>query len=321
MFKFLRKVDVLSPLFFVRDEIMDKYGFFEKKRKLKQKLLFRRLLREDKKQKRKIDKLIYQLPDNLLERDIHDEDIIVSMTSYARRVSDALPYALYSLLKQTIIPKKIVVYLDKENWSDEQLPDILRKMQNVGVDFRYYEDIRSYKKLIPALLDFPNNPIITMDDDFYYNIHYFEWMLNAYEQSDKKTVLGQWGCIPEKKNGKYIPYSQWKDCKMGTKESPISFFGCCCCYPPHIFDDEILRKELFMRLCPTADDIWFWVMEERLHIKRAYIEPWGYGFNTPVNRIEEYDWTQRGTLMYQNVVEGKNDTQLKMLLDYYNLED
>ena len=76
-----------------------------------------------------------------------------------------------------------------------------------------------------------------------------------------------------------------------------------------------------MKLCPTADDIWFWAMEERLCIKRAYIQPWGYGYNTPVNRIEEYDRNQQGTLMYQNVVYGKNDMQLRNVLEYYHLEN
>lgn len=75
-----------------------------------------------------------------------------------------------------------------------------------------------------------------------------------------------------------------------------------------------------MGMCPAADDIWFWIMEERQHIKRVYIPQKGNGYHTSVNRIEEYDWSQKGTLMHQNVVEGKNNRQLEALLKYYNLE-
>lgn len=320
MIKKLRNFKMFYPLFAIRDLIWEKFGLFEIKRAIKQKLLFKKLIREDSKKKSDIAKLIMQLPENLLKTDFLADDFVFSLTSYSVRVEDALPYALYSIITQKLQPRKIVVYLDQDSWSDEKLPILLQHLKRVGVDFRYCKDLRSYKKLIPALKDFPDNPIITLDDDFYYNPNYHYWMREAYDASDKHTVLGQWGCIPQKQDGKFLPYSQWKDCKYGDETSEISFFGCCCCYPPNIFDDEISKEEIFMKLCPTADDIWFWAMEERLGINRAYIQPWGYGYNTHVNRIEEYDWNQQGTLMYQNVVQGKNDLQLKSVIDYYQLE-
>ena len=74
-----------------------------------------------------------------------------------------------------------------------------------------------------------------------------------------------------------------------------------------------------MQLCPIADDIWFWAMQERLSIKREYINPWGRGYHMSVNRIEEYDWSQTGTLMSQNLIGGKNNQQLIDVVKYYNL--
>ena len=319
-FQKLRQVKGSGFLFRMYDFVMHTLGLFHLKAKIKQKRLFRQLKNEDAKKKREIEELIYSLPDNLIDNMIDCNDFVFSLTSYSYRVTDALPYALYSIISQTIKPKKIVVYLDNVNWNNENLPSILKKLRNIGVDFRFCEDLKSYKKLIPTLIDFPDNPIITLDDDFYYNTNYHEWMRCAYDKSDKKTVLGQWGCIPEKNNGKYIPYNEWKDIKYLQEGDEISFFGCCCCYPPHIFDSEILKKEVFMKLCPTADDIWFWVMEKRLGIKTKLIEPCGYGLNTLVNRIEEYDLSQKGTLMYQNVANGKNNKQLLDLLTYYNLQ-
>lgn len=309
---------LFSYLLKIRHKLL-KWGWYDWKAKRSQRRFYKRIQKEDKAKKKRIASSIMNIPDNLLSRDVNADDIICSVTSYGQRVSDALPYMLYSLLTQTQLPKKIVVYLDRNNWNDDKLPLLLKKLQRVGVEFYYCEDIRSYKKLIPALKMFPSNPIITLDDDFYYYPQYIEDMTRAYEQSDKQTVLGQWGGIPEKKDGKYIPYNEWKDCKYGNEHSPISFFGCCCCYPPHLFDDEILKSDVFMNLCPTADDIWFWAMEERQNIRRAYIEPHGYGLNTPVNRIEEYDQTQTGTLFYQNVIDGKNNQQLVNVMEKYLL--
>lgn len=312
------KTRIFNILLKIRHKLL-KWGWYDRKAKRKQKILFRTLQKEDHIKKQVVASSILNLPDNLLAKEVNAGDIICSVTSYGKRVSDTLPYMLYSLLTQTRLPKKVVVYLDNEHWNDEQLPSLLKKLQQVGVEFHYCEDLRSYKKLIPALQMFPNNPIITLDDDFYYYPKYIEHMTSAYEHSDKHTVLGQWGCIPEKRNEKYIPYNEWKDCQYGDEHSPISFFGCCCCYPPHIFDGEILNSDIFMKLCPTADDIWFWAMEERQNIKRAYINPHGYGLNTPVNRIEEYDQTQTGTLFYQNVIDGKNNQQLVNVVEKYKL--
>lgn len=317
----LRNFRILRPFFFIRDWFMEKTGLFQLKYQIKQKLFFKRLICEDKQLKRHIDKQILKLSDNIITNEITDNDIIVSLTSYGKRVVDALPYALYSLVTQTILPKKIVVYIDENKWSDDNIPDILKQFQRIGVTICYCEDLRSHTKLIHALKQFPNNPIITVDDDLYYNKHCVEWLTNAYVQSDKKTILGMWGCIPEKKDGKYLPYSQWKDCKYGNEHSEISFYGVgSCCYPPHVFDDEIFKKEIFLKLCPTADDIWFWAMEERLLIKKQYISHFGHGYHRSVNRIEAYDLNQRGTLMYQNVMGGRNDKQLRAVVDYYQLD-
>lgn len=319
IFHSLRNIKFFNSSIRIRDLVMSKTGLFKLKANIKKKLFFVSLILSDAKKKMIIRKKINSMQKKIIDSEICKDDIIFSVTSYGNRVKNALPYMLYSVINQTVSPKKVIVFLDNDNWNDGNLPSLLQKMKTLGIEFRYCKDIKSYKKIIPALQLFPDNPIVTMDDDFYYHPHYVEWINEAYNKSDKQTVLGQWGCIPEKKDGTYIPYNEWKDCKFGDDNSPISFYGCCCCYPPHIFDDEILKEELFMSLCPSADDIWLWAMEERQNIKRAYIKQKGNSFHISVNRIEEYDWSQKGTLMHQNVVLGKNNEQLKAVVEYYHL--
>ena len=316
----LRKKRGLRFLFAMRDGFMVKMGLFSLKRNLKYRVFLKRLTREDRKKKQEIEKKIMELPNGMFKTTLEDSDFVLSLTSYGKRVETSLPYTLYSLVTQTIRPAKIAVYLDDNHWGDEKLPPILKKLQSVGVEFNYCEDLKSFKKLIPALIQYPNNPIITFDDDFYYNPEYLSWMTKAYQESDKKTVLGQWGCIPEKKDGKYIPYNEWKDCKYGNENSPISFYGCCCCYPPLVFDDEILKKEVFLKLCPKADDIWFWAMEERQGIKRSYIPQKGYGYHSPIDRIYDYEIGADNCLTLANGINGENDKQLLNVLEYYHLE-
>ena len=74
-----------------------------------------------------------------------------------------------------------------------------------------------------------------------------------------------------------------------------------------------------MKLCPTADDIWFWIQEQRCGVKTQIVDNINFKANRSVNRIEEYDYSQVGTLFHENVIFGRNDKQLLALVDYYNL--
>lgn len=292
-------------------------GFFKLKKKVKQYFFLRRLQREDKKKKMAITKEVYSWSASVLKSAHNSSDVIVSLTSYGKRVIDSLPFALYSILKQTVLPNRIAVYLDN-TWNMQKLPKILKKYQELGIEFYFVDDIRSYKKLIPALKMFPDNPIVTIDDDFYYNSNLLDWLLSAYAKSDKKTVIGSWSAIEGRRNGHYLPYMQWKDSKYGNKYSEISLFaGNGTIYPPYIFDDEITKHNLFINLCPTADDIWFWAMEKRLAIKIEIISQAGYGLHIPVNRAVTY--TNVGTLYIKNGIEGANNQQLNEVVNYYNL--
>lgn len=300
--------------------ILKRIGYYEHKNNHKQKIFFRKIIKEDNNKKKEIEKLISELPHNLLKCNNNDNDVVVSLTSYGKRVYDALPYALYSIFNQEQLPNRIVLYLDKENWNNNNLPKLIKRLQNSGLEVRFCEDIRSYKKLIPALIEFPNNPIITIDDDFYYNKSIIKELLTEYELSDKKTVIGSWGCISSICNGKYLPYTKWLDCKYGNKHSNYSLYaGNGTIYPPNIFDKEITKSDIFMKLCPTADDIWFWAMEKRQNIKIKLLKNAGYGLHVPVNRIETYDLNQKGTLFYENVINKKNDSQFLDVISYYNI--
>jgi hypothetical protein len=318
----LRKIKILYPLFAFRDAVMDKTGLFQLKRKIKQRLLLKRLVYEDTQLKKEINKKILAFPDGLITNNITHEDIIISLTSYGKRVEDALPYALYSLLTQTILPKKIVVYLDRDNWSDDRLPDLIKHLKKIGIEVRYCEDIRSYKKIVPALRDFPNNPIVTVDDDIYYNEHMIEWLLDAYKNLPEKSVVGLWACIVASKDGKYMPYNTWKDCKYRTSESEFALYtGYGTLYPPHIFDSEVMNSDIFMSLCPTADDIWMWAMEKRLNIPVYITENACLGLHTDVNRKNMlFPEDNPDSLYYVNELMGnKNDEQFNNLISYYHL--
>ena len=123
----------MAPIVRLRDWVMQRTCLFALKSKIKQQMFFSRLRREDAARKRKVAKAIYAIPTSLIDGKLGGGDIVVSLTSYGKRVGDALPYMLYSICTQTVLPHKVVVYLDRDHWNDETLPPLLKEMQRVGV--------------------------------------------------------------------------------------------------------------------------------------------------------------------------------------------
>ncbi len=303
--------------------ILSTLGYYWVREKIRSKKLKRFLVREDALYRKETIRNINNLPQNMFSPTLSPDDVVISLTSYGKRVSQTLPLTLYTLVNQSVKPGKIVVYLDHENWNEKNIPDILRHFQKVGVEIRFCEDIRSYKKIIPALRDFPDNPIITVDDDIYYNAHMVEWLVDAYERLPQKSVVGLWACVVRAQNGQYLPYNTWEDCNHNrTSKSEYALYtGYGTYYPPRIFDKEVMNSDVFMHLCPTADDIWMWAMEKRLNIP-VYITPNArLGLHREINKQYVYFPEENpGSLYYVNeLMDNKNDEQLFNLIKYYNL--
>lgn len=301
--------------------ILKKIGYYRIKKRWRDYTLRKRLVRSDTKRRKKTLESIDALSGFLLHRRNDTSDVIVSLTSYGKRVNETLPCTLWSLLRQTVKPNRIIVWLDHDNWNESNLSQPLYKLQEAGVEFMFCEDIRSYKKLIPTLRLYPDNLVITVDDDLYYDAHLIEWLLDAYKASDKRTVIGTNATGVSVKDGQYLPYSQWEPSNINAPE--LCLIGCGgILYPPSVFDEEILNQDLFMRLAPTADDLWFWAMEKRVGLHTTVTKRYGKYLHTPVNHLNAYFPEEHpDNLYYVNELMGnKNDDQLSNLIRYYNLK-
>lgn len=294
-------------------------GYYKIKSAIKMHFYLKRLRKEDAEKRTELNGLI----DNLQGRVVNqDNNLIVSLTSYGHRITTTLPYTLYSLLTQDVLPGRIVVYLSISEKNPENLPLILKKIEKCGVEFYYVEDIKSYKKLIPALKMFPNNPILTVDDDMYYDNTFVKCFIEEYENSDKRTVLGTFGrMVTRDSNGTLLPYSKWENITdENITSKSVSFYGCGgCLYPPSIFDNEVLNESIFLKLAPWADDLWLWVMEQRCSIKTKLIGDYKEKKYIPVDRTTFFELDRQDCLCSYNDGMGGNDIQLKALLEYYNL--
>ena len=132
-------------------------------------------------------------------------ELIVSLTSYPIRFR-TLHKTARSLLAQDIRADRTILWLAE---GDEQyLPDDVRELQQLGLEIRNCADLRSYKKIIPALEAFPEAFIVTADDDLYYPR---DWLTNLVSGvvPNEKVIACLRAHKPEMRHGTFGPYSSW----------------------------------------------------------------------------------------------------------------
>ena len=252
---------------------------------------------------------------------------IVSMTSYGKRLADTAPYAIVTLLNQSVKPDKIVLWVANED--KENIPKIMEKLVEKGLEIRFCENIKSYKKLIPSLEAFPDDYIITADDDIYYPHNWFEQLLMEHGKNPKKIICHRAHGIKVDKNHNPLSYNEW-DGRIKPSvyfnnpqyklENVFPTGGAGTLYPPRCLYREVTNKELFMKLSPQADDIWFWAMTV---INKEYFReesPYVIIENSCARDLGYIDLLQQlnGTALWNyNRLRGGNDIQFKAVIEHY----
>lgn len=190
----------------------------------------------------------------------HHPQLIVSLTSFPARIH-TVHHTVQSLLLQSEKPDKVILWLASEQFPEgkKMLPHDLTSLEKHGLTIEWCHDIRSYKKLIPALQRYPEAVIVTTDDDLYYARN---WLKRLYQEYCKKPNVVHCHRVTKFyiKDGRY--------CTVGGIRKPIpresylyKVTGCGgVLYPPHCLSDDVFDEALFQDICATNDDIWFWLM-------------------------------------------------------------
>lgn len=190
----------------------------------------------------------------------YGSELIVSLTTYPARIK-GIHYVIESLLMQSMKPNRVILWLADEQFPNREkdLPASLIALKEKGLTIDWCEDLRSYKKLIPTLRKFPDAWIITADDDIYYNKNMVKVLVGAYKKNPN--------CIPCHRGTKFVRINdEWKAIPGGYDVYDHPSFlhkltgGAGSLYAPGMLYKDITNSELFMKLAPTNDDIWFWFM-------------------------------------------------------------
>lgn len=196
------------------------------------------------------------------------QQLIINVTSYPPRFR-SLHLTLESLLNQTVAADKIILWL-----AEHDLPHLPGSVRRLVKDDRFSvcttEDLRSYKKLVPALKLYPEAFLAIADDDVFYPPTWLEELILTWfrhKGGSKSTItchrahrfpkLDAAGALP-----RYLDW-EWDipgDVAGSACEDLIPTGVGGVLYPPGSISSAALDADDFMSLAPTADDLWFYWM-------------------------------------------------------------
>lgn len=242
------------------------------------------------------------------------EGIIVSFTSYPARIN-IVWQVVESLKRQSIKPEKIILWLSKEQFNScDDIPQSLRDCEDKVFSIRIVEgDIRSHKKYFYAMQEYPENVIVTCDDDVYYHPDTLSCLIETSKVYPGCIIANVSSQLKYDNNNELLPYLQW-----GGEFKPYSSLNNVqigiggVLYPPHSIHQIAFRQECFMKVAPMADDLWL-SMAARLN-------------NTPVVQTGknilflEVQNEGKSLSSVNNGSENMNDCQIKQIREWLKAE-
>jgi len=185
--------------------------------------------------------------------------VIVSMTTYPPRIKSAW-ISIETLLRQTVRPMKLLLVLSIEEFPTQKLPFRIRAQTRRGLEILWINRTSgSYDKLIPVRKAFPGATIVTFDDDKYFPSRLLERLHDA-SRKNPESVVGSRGWVIRRTPFGTASYgSNWVRATPGARgRNLITPGGNGCLYPSISLDLEVDNLDNAIKVCPTADDIWFW---------------------------------------------------------------
>lgn len=188
------------------------------------------------------------------------KSLYVNITSYPPRFK-TLVLTLISLTNQSVVPDGIILWIAHDD--KDHLP-IIPEVLSQKITIEFCEDVKSYKKLIPAIRAMPDAYHVTADDDVYYHHRWLEDLVTGALAIPLSTAY-HFGFKIGWSGDKLLTYGAWtpdvspsKSGKTKYDVLPIGVGGVI--YPPNCFHPDVTDQSIFLNVAPYSDDIWFYVM-------------------------------------------------------------
>jgi hypothetical protein len=240
-------------------------------------------------------------------------ELIVSLTSYLPRFA-TLHLTLQSLLAQSVKPDRLVLWI--AHGDTDLLPAAVRELEKHGLEIRECDDLKSYKKLVPALCAFPDSFIVTADDDLYFPPDWLSEIVSGFAGDYRSICCRRAVRLNRSASGELAPFLDWQhrvtDRRARQPSADIvAETGAGALFPPRSLHPVATKVELFQRLAPTADDLWFFWCA-RMAGTSVYM-------TGGKSRLITWAGSQDESLWADNR-EGGNDRTIRALIDEFGMK-
>jgi hypothetical protein len=235
-----------------------------------------------------------------------DKPLVVTLTSYPARFG-ILASTLRGLLRQTVAADDTQLFLTEADAAC--LPQEVLELQTQGLTLKLCKDLRSYQKLVPALIENPSRYLVTADDDTYYEADWLEELVASAKIQPGSVIAHRCHRVLRLEDGSIAPYGSWThNIDAPEKGADLCATGVSgILYPPHCLEARVTEEALFQSLCPQSDDLWFYWMA-----RLAGTEVTKIGGR---RRILEWPGSQSVNLRQKNSEANGNDAAIAALND------
>lgn len=196
--------------------------------------------------------------------------VIVSLTSYPQRIGHVAD-VVRSLFAQLQLPDLTVLYLSEDQFPDgvKSLPPSLTACLGRDFQIRWVRgDMRSHKKYLYAVRDFPEELVITVDDDIVCRNTLVGDLLEAHARHPHAVAAIRTHLMEFDSGGALLPYSDWQ-MEVGNPRPEVcdhpsmrlfGTSGAGMLFPPGSLPAAAFDTEAIGETCPNADDVWLKAM-------------------------------------------------------------
>lgn len=248
--------------------------------------------------------------------------IIISLTTIPSRINKVW-LTTESLLRQREKADRIILWLAEDEFRDMKIPSILRKQEKRGLEIRYCSNLKSYKKFYYTMSEFPKDYVLTVDDDCIYSERMVEEMLSASKKYPNTIICNCSHKIRADRTG-IFPYLRWffYENRQKTENNPsynIFFVGNGgVLFPVWLLNKEILRDDIFMKIAPTADDVWLNFNAWKSRVKIVTTKGL-FGYTIPVHSSSDNGLFKKNGAHKAESWECENDVQIRRVIQFLKI--
>lgn len=253
------------------------------------------------------------IPENPINTADRENKIIVSLTSYPGRI-ETVYYAIKSLMRQTIKPDQIILWLAESQFPDRNIPNRLEDLKGFGLEIQFCKDLKSHKKYYYSLQEQKQNLVITYDDDIIYPPNSIELLVKKHIEFPNCIVCNRGFEIILDETKMPISVSDWKLITNEGIASPslkiMPSTGGGCLYPPECLSEDVFNWDKIQRIALSADDLWMKAMSllKGTHIIKTH------KYSKTFSLIRK---SQNEHLAHINTILGQNNIVVKNILNEY----